>query len=570
MLAARMAQPRLFGGARGAARPLLHGPSRGPDRRDRVRPARRRPRFRLLRRSRAAATCAAASPSRAEAQQRHGLLNLRAWPDNPTLGDPAHRSAILSLAYLSLAAPGLGRLLAPEAIRRKHLEDGVAAMSASISATSSRGCPRRCARRRGSSIAATARTPRLPGFFIRNEARRYALFYHAEQAPNPDSTVRLTERARRARPAAAQDRSALQRDRRALGRRQPRDHRPQPARSGHRPARIHCPRRRAARPRPGPGDRRLSPDRHDPHGGRPGRRGRRPRLPRPRHAEPVRRQQRGVPDLRPGQPDPADRGAVGAARGAPRPRLGGFARSRITAVAGRASPCSSRRAKSLRRLGLLTVFSPVPGLGVRTDSGAACAAAVRPPTAKGARVEQRLRSVAARAPRRPRTLPRVRSRGPAAAPQPSRARRAEAQRRRVTLAPGPLAAELGSLLAAVRPLLDGDGGAVLQSGRRDLRAKAPRRSRANSRCSPRPRGQRRTLLIDADRRNPQTARSFDCDTGARARRIAVGRQRCQRRGAADRRHAAFGRLPDRRARPGAHRRRRPSPSSTIACATNSS
>src|SRR6185437_2490536 len=32
----------------------------------------------------------------------------------------------------------------------------------------------------------------LPGFFIPNAARRYALFYHAEQAPNSDSTVRLS------------------------------------------------------------------------------------------------------------------------------------------------------------------------------------------------------------------------------------------------------------------------------------------------------------------------------------------------------------------------------------------
>ncbi len=79
-----------------------------------------------------------------EAQQRHGLLNMCAWPDNPFLGDPAHRSAILSLAYLSLATPGLGHLL-------------------------------------------------MPGFFVRNKARRYALFYHAEQAPNPASTVGLTD-----------------------------------------------------------------------------------------------------------------------------------------------------------------------------------------------------------------------------------------------------------------------------------------------------------------------------------------------------------------------------------------
>ncbi|HYM72684.1 MAG TPA: FAD-dependent monooxygenase, partial [Stellaceae bacterium] len=60
-----------------------------------------------------------------KAQQHHHLLNLAAWPDNPILGRPEHRSAILSLAYLSLATPGLGGVLAPEAIRRKHLAEGV-------------------------------------------------------------------------------------------------------------------------------------------------------------------------------------------------------------------------------------------------------------------------------------------------------------------------------------------------------------------------------------------------------------------------------------------------------------
>ena len=48
--------------------------------------------------SSAAVTRAAASRSATTAQQRLGLLNMAAWPDNPALADPAHRSAILSLA----------------------------------------------------------------------------------------------------------------------------------------------------------------------------------------------------------------------------------------------------------------------------------------------------------------------------------------------------------------------------------------------------------------------------------------------------------------------------------------
>ena len=52
------------------------------------------------------------------AQQEHELLNMASFPINPPIEDPAHRSAILSLAYLSLATPGLGHVLAPEAISR--------------------------------------------------------------------------------------------------------------------------------------------------------------------------------------------------------------------------------------------------------------------------------------------------------------------------------------------------------------------------------------------------------------------------------------------------------------------
>jgi choline dehydrogenase-like flavoprotein len=128
-----------------------------------------------------------------EVQHRDGLLNLAAWPDNPALAEPAHRSAILSLAYLSLATPKLGALLAPEAVRRKHLEHGVQGVPRHL-ANILCGVPeaaREAARfLHGRYLA----KPRLPGFFIANKARRYAFFYHAEQAPNPASRVTLTDK----------------------------------------------------------------------------------------------------------------------------------------------------------------------------------------------------------------------------------------------------------------------------------------------------------------------------------------------------------------------------------------
>jgi choline dehydrogenase-like flavoprotein len=126
-----------------------------------------------------------------DCQQRHGLLNACFWPDNPTLSDPAHESAILSLAYLSLGAPVLGSLLEPEAIRRKHLERGVNAPMRHLANTLA-GLPEAVREAARFLYRRYGTTPRLPGFFIRNKARRYALFYHSEQAPNPASMVSLT------------------------------------------------------------------------------------------------------------------------------------------------------------------------------------------------------------------------------------------------------------------------------------------------------------------------------------------------------------------------------------------
>ncbi|HTQ32763.1 MAG TPA: GMC oxidoreductase [Stellaceae bacterium] len=128
----------------------------------------------------------------AAAQQRLGLLNMCAWPDNPTLSDPTHRSAILSLAYLNLAAPVLGQFLEPEAIRRKHLEHGVNALARHLGNIVG-GLPEAIVEAARFLYRRYGTTPRLPGFFIRNKARRYALFYHAEQAPNATSSVTLDE-----------------------------------------------------------------------------------------------------------------------------------------------------------------------------------------------------------------------------------------------------------------------------------------------------------------------------------------------------------------------------------------
>ena len=190
MLASRMDQPRLFGGAEGMLGRAYMGHFEGRIADIVVSPRLPDDTFDFFidasgRYARRRITIAA------EAQQRHGLLNMCAWPDNPFLGDAAHRSAILSLAYLSLATPGLGNLLEPEAIRRKYLEHGVSDVTKHLRNIIC-GVPEAAREAASFLYRRYGRTPRLPGFFVRNKARRYALFYHAEQAPNPASTVSLS------------------------------------------------------------------------------------------------------------------------------------------------------------------------------------------------------------------------------------------------------------------------------------------------------------------------------------------------------------------------------------------
>jgi Mrp family chromosome partitioning ATPase len=81
----------------------------------------------------------------------------------------------------------------------------------------------------------------------------------------------------------------------------------------------------------------------------------------------------------------------------------------------------------------------------------------------------------------------------------------------VTRTPGPIAVELTPLLAAIRPLLDDEKGAVLHF----VAAAAGEGTSTIARefaLLAATTGRRRTLLIDAVRGDLQTARYFECDT----------------------------------------------------------
>lgn len=126
----------------------------------------------------------------AELQRREGLTNASLWPDYPLIRDAAHRNGILSLAYLALSIPPAGRMIVAESIRQHYVGEGPSRLP--HIANILRDLPRTAAFVPSFLYRRYIARPRMPGFFQRNAARRYAIRFHAEHLPNPDSRVVLS------------------------------------------------------------------------------------------------------------------------------------------------------------------------------------------------------------------------------------------------------------------------------------------------------------------------------------------------------------------------------------------
>jgi len=127
----------------------------------------------------------------AGAQERNEVFNTSFFPDNPPFHDARHRSSVLSAVFLALAAGPIGRRILPEAIRQAHVGSGARHFGAHLRNVLLDGP-------RGALVMSEIvrdrflSKPRKPGFLVRNREGRYALHYHAEQEPNPESRVALT------------------------------------------------------------------------------------------------------------------------------------------------------------------------------------------------------------------------------------------------------------------------------------------------------------------------------------------------------------------------------------------
>ena len=126
-----------------------------------------------------------------EAQIANKVLNTVFWADNPPFYDASHRSFVLSATFLALAFPPTGRRILSEAIRLAHTGPRpykLAPHFRNVILGAPGGALELSRVLRDRFLS----RPKKPGFVVSNKGGRYALHYHAEQAPNPESRIRLT------------------------------------------------------------------------------------------------------------------------------------------------------------------------------------------------------------------------------------------------------------------------------------------------------------------------------------------------------------------------------------------
>lgn len=128
-----------------------------------------------------------------DAQLREELLNIAFWLDNPPFHQAGHRNGILSLVWMALAIPPIGRRLVSEAIRIIHVGPAPHRWSGHLSNVLM--SPLATLRNMAAIVHARfVEKPRRPGFLIRSFEGRYALHFLAEQTPSRESRVTLSDR----------------------------------------------------------------------------------------------------------------------------------------------------------------------------------------------------------------------------------------------------------------------------------------------------------------------------------------------------------------------------------------
>jgi choline dehydrogenase-like flavoprotein len=126
-----------------------------------------------------------------EAQVANKVLNTAFWPDNPPFYDPGHGSGVLSSVWIALAIPPMGRQLVSEGIRLAHTGPRPYPVFEHLK-NAILGAPQGAADLYKILRDRFIKKPKKPGFLVQNSGGKYALHYHAEQIPHPDSRITLS------------------------------------------------------------------------------------------------------------------------------------------------------------------------------------------------------------------------------------------------------------------------------------------------------------------------------------------------------------------------------------------
>jgi choline dehydrogenase-like flavoprotein len=124
-------------------------------------------------------------------QQQEGLTNVAFWPVIPVTADARHGSGVLSLVAIIMSCGPLARLVVAEAIRKRHIRAGMSRLPHLKNVLLD--MPRATGFAAKTFLRRYVTAMRHPACYIRNRDMRYGLSYHAEQLPNPESRVRLTD-----------------------------------------------------------------------------------------------------------------------------------------------------------------------------------------------------------------------------------------------------------------------------------------------------------------------------------------------------------------------------------------
>ena len=121
---------------------------------------------------------------------RENLLNTAIWLDNPLYHEPNHGNGALSMFYLAMISPIIGKRLAPRAIANsitkgkfykihRHIWNVIKDLPGSLMIPAMIFYRRYCVQRK------------LPQIFLFNPQNYYALHFHAEQIPSPSNRMCL-------------------------------------------------------------------------------------------------------------------------------------------------------------------------------------------------------------------------------------------------------------------------------------------------------------------------------------------------------------------------------------------